>query len=189
MSVTKEELEKYNAAYMQGHPLISDEEYDALQEAYVKEHGDEVTDKEKYAIDRVLGYDTLASRYKSGIADPVKNGYNKYTTSEDLKEYFKVWFKELIKHPKTYIEATISNTYGYFYPSKTNWYIYYKYNNTITYDGFDYHYNSLKIPRYILASYGIAFPYIPVLNILVNIVLEKKIVVLFVYKNLKGLIL
>lgn len=40
MSVTKEELEKYNAAYMQGHPLISDEEYDALQEAYVKEHGE-----------------------------------------------------------------------------------------------------------------------------------------------------
>ena len=139
---------------------------------YVKEHGDEVSDKERKAIDRVLGYDTLADRYKSGIADPVKNGYNKYTTSEDLKDYFKVWFKELKKHPKTYIEATISNTYGYFYPSKTNWYIYYKYNNTITYDGFDYHYNSLKIPRYILASYGIAFPYIPVLNILVNIAIN-----------------
>lgn len=40
MSVTKEELEKYNAAYMQGHPLISDEEYDALQEEYVNEHGE-----------------------------------------------------------------------------------------------------------------------------------------------------
>lgn len=40
MSVTKEELEKYNAAYMRGEPLISDEEYDKLQEEYVKEHGE-----------------------------------------------------------------------------------------------------------------------------------------------------
>ena len=30
----------------------------------------------------------------------------------------------------------------------------------------------MKIPRYILASYGIAFPYIPVLNILVNIAIN-----------------
>ena len=139
---------------------------------YVKEHGDEVSDKERDVIDTVLGYDTLADRYKPELADPVKNNFNKYSSSDDLKDYFKVWFKELKKHPKTYIEATINNTYGYFYPSKTNWYIYYKYNHTITYDGFDYHYNSLKIPRYILASYGIAFPYIPILNILVNIAIN-----------------
>lgn len=139
---------------------------------YVKEHGDEVSDKERDVIDTVLGYDTLAYRYKPELADPVKNNFNKYSSSDDLKDYFKVWFKELKKHPKTYIEATINNTYGYFYPSKTNWYIYYKYNHTITYDGFDYHYNSLKIPRYILASFGIAFPYIPVLNILVNIAIN-----------------
>ena len=41
MSVTKEELEKYNAAYMEGKPLISDEEYDRLQEEYVNEHGEQ----------------------------------------------------------------------------------------------------------------------------------------------------
>ena len=38
MSVTKEELDRYNAAYMQGNPMISDEEYDRLQEEYVNEH-------------------------------------------------------------------------------------------------------------------------------------------------------
>ena len=41
MSVTKEELDRYNAAYMQGNPMISDDEYDRLQEEYVNEHGEE----------------------------------------------------------------------------------------------------------------------------------------------------
>lgn len=40
MSVTKEELEKYNKAYMEGNPIISDFEYDNLQEEYVREHGE-----------------------------------------------------------------------------------------------------------------------------------------------------
>lgn len=136
---------------------------------YVKEHGDEVTEEEKNSIDRVLGYDDLASRYKKEIADPVKNEYNKYATSEDLKEYFKVWFNQFRKHPMTYVEATINNTYGYFYPEKTNWYIYFRYNNTITYDGLDYHYNKLEIPRIILGSFGYIYPYIPLFGLFVNI--------------------
>ena len=39
MSVTKEEIDKYLKAYEDGHPLISDEEYDRLLEEYVAEHG------------------------------------------------------------------------------------------------------------------------------------------------------
>lgn len=40
MSVTKEELEKYNKAYMVGKPLIPDSIWDAMQEEYVREHGE-----------------------------------------------------------------------------------------------------------------------------------------------------
>ena len=40
MSVTKEELEKYNKAYVDGKPIISDAAYDRLQEEYVREHGE-----------------------------------------------------------------------------------------------------------------------------------------------------
>ena len=40
MSVTKEELMKYNKAYMDGKPLISDAEFDRLQEEYIREHGE-----------------------------------------------------------------------------------------------------------------------------------------------------
>ena len=83
---------------------------------YVEEHGDEVTEEEKQAIDKVLDYDTLADRYNPVHADAVKNEYNKDATTDDLIEYFKVWFGGLIKHPTTYIQATLNNTYGYFYP-------------------------------------------------------------------------
>ena len=136
---------------------------------YVKEHGKEITEEEKKAIDKVLKYDTLADRYQYEISDPVKNEYNKYATSEDLKKYFNVWFSEFKKHPKTYFEATINNTYGYYYPLKTNWYFYHKYDKRITEDGFDYHYNDLKKSRIILSIYGKIFSYIPILNVFVNI--------------------
>lgn len=136
---------------------------------YVKYHESEISDNEKEAIDKVLEYDTLKERYKNEIADPVKNKYNKYTTNEELKDYFKVWFIELLKHPKTYIEATINNTYGYYYPIKTNWYIYHKFDSRIVKDGFNYHYNNLNTSRKILTTYGQTFQSIPILNIFVNI--------------------
>lgn len=39
--VTREQLNAYTKAYTEGHPLITDEEYDVLLEEYVKEHGEE----------------------------------------------------------------------------------------------------------------------------------------------------
>ena len=136
---------------------------------YVEEHKEDLSTKDKQNIDNILNISTIARRYKPEIADPVKNEFNKYATREDLKKYFGTWFNGLIKHPTTYIEATINNTYGYFCPLKTNWYIYHKYDTRITEDGFDYHYNNLKSSRTILSSYGQAFPYIPVLGLIVNI--------------------
>ncbi|MDD3241906.1 MAG: DUF6020 family protein, partial [Bacilli bacterium] len=136
---------------------------------YVKEHGDTLTKEERKNIDKILDISTIARRYKPEIADPVKNEFNKYSSSTDLENYFSTWFSGLLKHPDTYIEATINNTYGYFCPLKTNWYIYYKYDTRITEDNFDYHYNSLKVSRNILSSYGQSFPYIPILGLIVNI--------------------
>ena len=136
---------------------------------YVKEYNDEVTSDEKQAIDKILGYDTLASRYEPEKSDAVKNEYNKYATDEDLKEYFRVWFKQFLKHPTVYLEATINNTYGYFYPDAKNWYFYYKYDKRLEEAGIDYHYNSLKPVRTVLSSYGEVIPYIPVIGNVVNI--------------------
>ena len=136
---------------------------------YVKNYKYEVTPSEKEAIDKILFYKTLEERYDPEKADPVKNMFNRYSTTNDLKEYFVVWARQLTKHPVTYLEATLNNTYGYFYPLKTNWYIYYKFNKTINDHGFNYSYNNLNSLRTILSSFGLCYPYIPFLGLIVNI--------------------
>lgn len=137
---------------------------------YVKYYSSDLTKEEIKTIDKILGYDTLAKRYKPNISDPVKNEFNKYTTKEELKEYFKVWLKCLFRHPLVYIEATLSNIYGYFSPQDTNWYIYYKYDTRITENNLvDYHYNSLNNVRMILSGFGQAYPYIPGIGLISNI--------------------
>ena len=87
---------------------------------YVATCPEEVTEEEKEVIDRVLDYDTLAERYVPTKSDSVKNGWNKYSTNEDLKKYFSVWFQMLKKHPMLYIEATVNNYYNYVYPGKAS---------------------------------------------------------------------
>lgn len=136
---------------------------------YVKYHSEDLDSHEIEVIDKVLGYDTLAKRYKPNIVDPVKNEFNKETTTEDLKEYFKVWGNGLIKHPITYINATVNTVYGYFYPNTSNWYIYHNYDHRLINSGINYHYNKLEIPRQILSGFGLAYPYIPLLGAQVNI--------------------
>lgn len=82
---------------------------------YVKEHGDEVTVEERTAIDAVLNYDSLTDCYDPDISDPVKGTYK--NDDSKLPAYLKVWFQMFLKHPMTYVEATVSNSYSYFYPN------------------------------------------------------------------------
>lgn len=135
----------------------------------VRDHEEDITTKEKEIIDKILTFDTLASRYDPEFADPVKNEFNKYATEEDLKNYYKVWFSGLKKRPLTYIEATLENTYGYYYPFKTDWYIYSKYKSTLKKNGFDYHFNNLGWLRKGLLNFGKSYPYIPIIGLIVNI--------------------
>lgn len=48
-----------------------------------------MTSDEKKAIDKLLNYDTIASRYNPALADPVKNEFNRYYTDNDLKTILK----------------------------------------------------------------------------------------------------
>lgn len=136
---------------------------------YVKYHSKDLTLDDIKNIDKILNYDTLATRYKPELSDPVKNEYNKNATKPELINYFKTWFNGFTKHPFTYVEATLNNTYGYFYPLKTKWYIYYKYDEKITKDGLNYHYNSFSTLRGVLAVSAQIFPYIIGLGLIVNI--------------------
>jgi len=136
---------------------------------HVKYFEKDLSEEDKLIIDKVLGYDDLATRYEPDLSDNVKNKYNKYTTDEELNAYFGVWFKYLLKRPVVYIDATINNMYGYFYPNTSSWYIYHKLNPKIPEAGFDYHYNGLSGLRNILVGYAEAFPYIPIIGTIANI--------------------
>ena len=124
---------------------------------------------DRQIIGKIIDYDKIKENYNPELSDPVKNTYNKYATEDDLKKYFEVWFKYLLKEPKIYIEATINNMYGYFYPNDHIWYFYHKKYNVLNDVGYDYHYNGLSWLRMILYGYGEGFAYVPVIGLLVNI--------------------
>lgn len=78
---------------------------------YIKYHSDEITSDEKKVIQSVLDYENIGHDYNPDLSDPVKNTYKK--KGEFLPEYFKVWWQQFLKHPSTYIQATLNGTYGY----------------------------------------------------------------------------
>lgn len=94
---------------------------------YIRDAGDEVTEEEKQAIDKILRYDTLADKYNPTLSDPVKATFREKTaTTEDMLNYFKVWFQMFLKHPDIYAQATLHHKYDmlYFNSGKANNYSY-----------------------------------------------------------------
>ncbi len=79
---------------------------------YLLEYPDDVTEEEAQAIEDVLDYNALAERYEPEISDHVKDSFDKRGSK---KEYLKAWFSMFKKHPGVYFEATLNNTYGYYY--------------------------------------------------------------------------
>ena len=83
---------------------------------YLNQFPDEVTDKEREAISKVLDYDHMLQCYDWNRADPAKATFNEYCTNEELTDYFVTWFEMFLKHPRTYFDATLHQTLGYYYP-------------------------------------------------------------------------
>ncbi len=81
---------------------------------YVRDYGYEISEEDAEIISRVLDYDNLAENYDPITSDPVKYTYHAETT-EDLVDYFGLWFRQLLKHPGNAVEATMNNAYGWFY--------------------------------------------------------------------------
>lgn len=101
---------------------------------YLQQHPDDVTPGELSAINKVLNSDTIVAKYVTDTTDPVKNGY-KYNPwyrlyigapsifrhidhsheAEDLKAFRSAWFSMGLRHPLTYIEASLAISAGFFY--------------------------------------------------------------------------
>lgn len=81
---------------------------------YVRDYGHELIKEDEEIIGRVLDYENLAERYDPVTSDPVKYTYHA-ESAQDLKDYFGLWFRQLLRHPGNAVEATMNNAYGWFY--------------------------------------------------------------------------
>ena len=83
---------------------------------YLRDAGDDVTPEEKAAISAILDYEGLPELYNPNLSDPVKATYDNETGLDELITYFQAWYQMLLRHPDIYVQATMNNLYGYFYP-------------------------------------------------------------------------
>lgn len=81
---------------------------------YVRDYGHELTEEDEEILSRVLDYENLEELYDPITSDPVKYTYHAENTKE-LTDYFGLWFRQLIKHPGSAVQATMNNAYGWFY--------------------------------------------------------------------------
>lgn len=82
---------------------------------YLKEYPDDVTEQEKLAINDLLQYSKLAEAYNPNLSDSVKGTIHSQSNI-DITAYFRAWGTMLLRHPDSYVQATMNGVYGYFYP-------------------------------------------------------------------------
>lgn len=103
--------------------------------------GKNMPEEERAAIDAVLQFDTLASRYVPESSDNVKRYYNNDATREELLAYCKVYLKQFTVYPLVYVDAALNKCYGYFCPDDKGrgklYYVNYASVPTLNDDGFD----------------------------------------------------
>ncbi|MCI8483823.1 MAG: hypothetical protein HFH41_05740 [Lachnospiraceae bacterium] len=120
---------------------------------YVREYGEEVTDREKEVINGVLSYDKIVKDYDPDLSSNVKWSF--HGGKEETKEYLKVWRQMLFKHPEVYIDSFFDSSYGYFYPEvalKSRGMFYFDIRSENKYV-LDYNYSFPKQIRQILKDY------------------------------------
>lgn len=78
-----------------------------------------IQNEEKEKISKLFMYDEndFATLYNPDISDPIKEGLF-IENKNDFKLFLSLWIDVLKKDPITCIDATLNNTYGYFYPYK-----------------------------------------------------------------------
>lgn len=79
----------------------------------------ELTEEENDLLNSLFKYDIekMKKVYNKDNADPIKESLF-IKTSEDVKSFISLWWQLLKKDPIVYLDATLNNTYGYFYPYK-----------------------------------------------------------------------
>lgn len=107
----------------------------------------DLTEEEKETIEKLFIYDEndFALYYDKDNADPIKESLY-IESKDDLKLFMNLWINFIKKDPITCIDATLNNTYGYFYPYKEDvkesiGYFRVVYNKSINKGNFDFKMN------------------------------------------------
>ncbi len=87
----------------------------------VRDHEDILTDKEKDEISKFFIEDNIGELYSSRLSDPVKSNFDDEYFKENKMDFIKLWIGIFFKHPLTYVESFLCNSYGYWYPEASNW--------------------------------------------------------------------
>lgn len=88
---------------------------------YAFYHPDDVTDDEEVAIDEMLGYDSLSSRYNFHTVDTVHHSYDVVNTSpsmDQIARYAQAYIAQGMRHPLCYFLATAAEEAGWFNPNE-----------------------------------------------------------------------
>lgn len=136
---------------------------------YVSLYENELTDEEIDIIDHVLDYSVIREKYNPINSDPVKDSY-KYPSKQDFMKYVKVWIHQFKQHPSSYVQATLNNCFGYFYPgyiqnSISNMQFYIKGEPLATGDQ-DIHYVCGNNVRNVLMAYSLLWFKLPGISLL-----------------------
>ena len=107
-----------------GRWMFGNRNYDAGKVVVIKN----ATDFERFradeeTIEKINKYfiiENVWEDYNPILSDPVKFNFNNEYFSENKSEFISIWLKLFVKYPKDYIEAFISNSYGYYYPEVRN---------------------------------------------------------------------
>lgn len=89
----------------------------------VIEHEEEIDENSLRVIDENLGLENIRMNYLPNSIDSVKFNYNQDVTSEQKKEFTKVWFDLSLKYPKSAFKGWMELWRGYWSPSLNAGYV------------------------------------------------------------------
>ena len=74
---------------------------------YVRDYPEDITAEDIEIISKVVDYDTLANNFTAETTDVVKATYKLHVTGEELRDYYRLWIRQGLKHPGAHFRATL----------------------------------------------------------------------------------
>lgn len=143
---------------------------------YIAEYPDDITQEEALVLQKGFSVELseLASLYNPILSDPVKAQLVHDPEPGYLWQYFKVWMRQLVRHPDAYIQAFLNQTYAYFYPNAHDgkgeeFWFYIVYGNELHDGTFDIEFGVKNDGlRQILMHYSYLFETLPIFGMLLS---------------------